>query len=125
MRIGPIVSPQVSKRKALHLICKHLINDRGALPQEIDAALNRRNAWLAVEGSLDAASFKAAAMATAARGGSRFEPHRWFCAEDELFNVNGRTYALTNQWGGPDWLEAMRRLKENYRDAEIDFAPSE
>ncbi|SAL83428.1 hypothetical protein AWB67_06404 [Caballeronia terrestris] len=30
-------------------------------------------------------------------------PERFFCADDEVFYVNGTTYALTNQWGTVRW----------------------
>lgn len=36
-------------------------------------------------------------------------PERFFCADDEVFYVNGKTYALSNQWGNRT-LEAVKNI---------------
>jgi hypothetical protein len=56
--------------------------------------------------------------------GKRFDPIRWFCGDDELLRVGGRTYAFSSQWGGDDWLDAMTNLRDAFSDRGIVFTPA-
>lgn len=42
-------------------------------------------------------------------------PERFFCADEEVFYVNGATYALTNQWGNRT-LEAVKNIVSRMPD---------
>jgi hypothetical protein len=65
------------------------------------------------------------AAASRAELGKRIDPDRWFCGEDELLHVAGRTYAFYSQWGGTGWLDAMTNLRNVFQDRRITFAPTE
>lgn len=38
------------------------------------------------------------------------DPKRYFCNEHDLIHFDGRTYAMSNQWGGPPAAEAAMRI---------------
>lgn len=45
---------------------------------------------------------------------------RYFCKQDELFHIDGKTYALSNQWGVRT-LEAVDLLSEKYPEKNINI----
>jgi hypothetical protein len=73
-----------------------------------------------VDGTVDAPEFGALALGNSAS----FKANRWFCDDDELIHVNGKTYAFSSQWGGDDWRNAMNALKAQYPQFNIDFIPA-
>jgi hypothetical protein len=50
-------------------------------------------------GDLDGDPFVAAVTEESRAEGRVFDPSRFFCADEDLIRSDGRTYALTNQWG--------------------------
>ena len=56
--------------------------------------------------------------------GSKFNPGRWYCDDDDLVKANGKTYAFSNQWGGEKWHRAMALLKDTYAQYKIEFHES-
>ena len=62
---------------------------------------------------MDSAAFIARVSEQLKKQGKVFDPDRYFCEEDQLLRVEGRTYALTNQWGATTqdtidaWLTAF------------------
>ena len=54
--------------------------------------------WISVEGELSAEAFREQASKLQAKCGGTYKLRRYFCEDEELFRVNGRTYALSNQW---------------------------
>jgi hypothetical protein len=95
----------MSKRNAIFLVCKHLC-DKSVSPEDIASLFTwRRNrVWYFVEGETDAER----ATAKTAIGGIVFSPNRWFCENNELIHVRGRTYAFSNQWGGEGWRRVAK-----------------
>jgi transcriptional regulator with XRE-family HTH domain len=93
-----------NKRWAMWRIVKFLC-DSGVTPGQIAACLTWRGGRLfwGVDGNVDGAEF----LAEMQRSG--IDSTRYFCKPDELLVVNGRTYALSNQWG-PRTEEAIRLL---------------
>jgi hypothetical protein len=77
-----------------------------------------------VDGLVDAHQFENLATEKAMAGGINYSSRRWFCEDDELVHANGKTYAFSNQWGGPPWYRAMNLLKETYPQFEISFSPA-
>ena len=55
--------------------------------------------------------------------GVTFDPRRWFCGDGELGQAGDKTYALSSQWGGERWYQAMDVLKEHYPQFNIEFGP--
>jgi hypothetical protein len=58
------------------------------------------NKWISVDGELSAEEFRAKASNLQAKLGGTYDLSRYFCADNEVFPIGGRTYALVkNQWG--------------------------
>lgn len=110
---------RLAKRNAMFFVVKNLC-DSGIKPEKISELINWRRLFLQVDGTLDSDSFIHTATAQREVGGKMFEKRRWFCDDGELIRINGKTYALTNQWGNR-WGSAMSLLKDNFPEAKIDF----
>ena len=124
VRIGDDIFPSMWKRNAVFLICKRLC-DTGTRPDEITDLFDfRSRVWYSVDGTVDAPEFERRAIEKAASGGPNFHRNRWFCEDDKLVRADGKTYAFSNQWGGPEWRRAMEVLKEKYLKLRIDFSPA-
>ncbi len=117
--------PSMWKRNAIFLICKRLC-DKSTNPDDIAKLFTWRpnSVWYSVDGIVDGPTFQKLASERAAADGSRFEPRRWFCDEEDLVHANERTYAFSNQWGGENWHRGMDLLKEHFSKFKIEFAPS-
>ena len=114
------------KRNAIFHVTRHLCQN-GVDPEEITALFDWRQnrVWYVVEGEVTGKEFEQLARKKAAAGGLAFDPQRWFRSEDELVLANGKTYAFSNQWGGPRWQKGMTRLAESYPEFGIQFTPVE
>lgn len=91
--VGDQSYQRLSKRDFAFYVVQEAIR-RGHKPDEIHKAMPWKTTSLLVgfDGLLDADAY-AQALAAVDR-----DAHRYFCQADELFQVDGRTYALTNQW---------------------------
>ena len=69
--------------------------------------------------------FKRRASEARTNQGRRFDKKRFFCDEGELVQVNGHTYAFSNQWGNLEWQQVMTNLRDAFPDHRIAFSPSE
>jgi len=113
--VGGTVLRNLPKRRAVFTVVQGLCS-AGNSPAYISEVLSwRKKLFLSVEGCVDAATF-----ATLAQLSPPFDSIRWFCEDDELFQADGKTYALTNQWG-PRGEHAMQQLVEHYSNANISF----
>ncbi len=56
------------------------------------------NKWLSVEGTINAAEFRAKASQLQGKLGASYNLRRYFSEDGELFHGDGRTFALSNQW---------------------------
>jgi hypothetical protein len=111
------------KRRAVWLVVKKLC-DSGISPEAIsDAVPWKKRLWRSVEGEVDGTGYIVAAERDAAQGGPAFDAKRWFCADDELIRHEGRTHAVTNQWGGKTG-PALRDWHERWPDRGFDYAVS-
>ncbi|MBN8658586.1 MAG: hypothetical protein J0M11_22815 [Anaerolineae bacterium] len=113
------IESRLAKRNAMFFIVKNLC-DSGVLPEKINEIINWRRLFLKVDGTLKPDEYIRLATVQREAGGKMFEKRRWYCDDGELIYCNGKTYALTNQWGNR-WGSAMNLLKENFPKAEIDF----
>jgi hypothetical protein len=73
---------------------------------------------------LDREAFLAALADDLQAGGRKFNLRRYFCADDELIHVDGRSYALTNQWG-EGTLEAIQSLMAAFPNASLSYSTVE
>ncbi|MBV6397249.1 MAG: hypothetical protein HFACDABA_02857 [Anaerolineales bacterium] len=110
---------RLAKRNAMFFVVKNLC-DSGIAPEKINEVINWRRLFLQVDGILNSDDFIRAATVQRESGGKMFEKRRWFCDDGELICIDGKTYALTNQWGNR-WGSAIMLLKDTFLKAEIDF----
>lgn len=94
LQVGLSKYERLSKRDFAFYVMQEAIR-RGFKPEQIHEAMPWKTSSLLVgiDGELDAAAY---AQKLSELGK---DPRRYFSAQDELFHVAGRTYALTNQWG--------------------------
>lgn len=113
------------KRRAIYQTFRHLV-ENGIPPEAVAQQCGPRanRALISVDGAVRSAEFIRLAEAARAAMGRKFDPDRFFCEDDELVQVAGRTYAFSSQWGGSDWLQAMTNLRQHFPDARIDFQPT-
>ncbi len=91
---------RLPKRKMILVLIRRLVED-GVPPEKIATAVPRGGDRLfrSVDGNLNRTAFIERVtedMKTQARA---FDPDRYFCEDQELMHVGGRTYAVTKQWG--------------------------
>ena len=79
---------------------------------------------VSVEGEVFGDDFVEKAKLARAQEGRSFDAKRFFCDDDELVHVGGRTYAFSSQWSGENWFEGMTELCTAFPDEKITFAPS-
>ena len=87
-------------------------------PEEISTVVRHSRLWASAEGKLDTHQISEAIRSQG------LDPRRFFVDDDELFHVDGRTYALTNQWG-LNTLDAMEALRAAFPDLRIQYRESE
>lgn len=122
LTLGDEDFPRESKRWAILRTFRFLV-ESGIAPETVAQHCGPRanRALVSVEGEVDGEGFVRLANTARVAVGKRFDPIRYFCGEDELIRVNGRTYAFSSQWGGSDWLEAMTTLRDAFPDRRIKF----
>lgn len=109
LSIGDTIHPNLPKRRLIHGIVAEALR-QGVPITTIESAIPwRGNLFVSVDGSMGETDFNEAF------GGKRL---RNFTADDELFHVDGRTYALTTQWGTRT-LEAIESIVSHLPRAEV------
>ena len=123
--LGNQTQKNLPKRHAIFQVFAFLAK-QGVSPSSIaDHCGKRKQAvLLGADGTLDEDAFETAISALRSQGGKPFERHRYFCKDGQLIHYQDKTYALTNQWGGSDWEEAMTALCNTYCEHRISYAPS-
>jgi hypothetical protein len=88
------------KRRVMFLLIRRLV-EAGISPPKIAEAVPKRGDRLfrSADGELDGAAFTEEVTKEMKYKNKAFDPDRYFCETDELMHVDGRTYAVTNQWG--------------------------
>lgn len=119
--------PAQWKRNAMLIIVKQLA-ERGVGPadfQQAVAEIGRKRLWLSIDlETPDVDEFLARAASDADRGGVSFDPRRWHLRPDDLIVHDGKTHALTNQWG-VRWPRTMELVEQTYPELELEWTPSE
>ncbi|MBR9801580.1 hypothetical protein GYB59_07725 [bacterium] len=116
---------RLSKRLAVYKAVSFLI-ERGHHPEIVAAAIPwKRNSMFRIEeGTLASDEFVSRQVAGAKNGGRAFEEKRFYCGDDELFHVDGKTYCCTNQWGNR-FQECLNALIETFPGESITFEACE
>jgi hypothetical protein len=120
------VAKNQSKRQAIFAMVKG-VADSGPGPEEITTtALSRPfdHTWVVVQGDVTEDDFHPLAVEARKVLGRSYDPGRWFTADSELVQHDGRTYAFTKMWGGETWRQAMEGLKQGFPAAAISFVPA-
>jgi hypothetical protein len=94
----------LSKRRAILEVVKGL-TAAGVPARDIQQVLQTKHGYgplvlRSAPGDLDSHAFVEAVTEESRAEGRAFDPSRYFCADKDLIRSDGRTYALTNQWGG-------------------------
>ena len=89
----------LNKRNLMHQLVSVVVGS-GVKPEELANLISwrRGNLFICFDGELDEEQFAEQLMAIDT-GGKLPKTKRYFCKRDELFVVDGKTYAMTNQWG--------------------------
>jgi hypothetical protein len=124
INVRGILHQGLNKRRAILVLVRALVAE-GVSPEDMMRAVPERGDrfFVAADGDLDPQSFIQAVKATRAAQGRAFDPVRWFAASDELIEFEGRTYAVSNQWGtGTE--EVIRSLTSTFPRASVTAEPS-
>ncbi|WP_372720158.1 hypothetical protein [Novipirellula sp.] len=100
VRLSGELFPKQAKRNAMLLVVRHLC-DKEVTPEKIEEVLHWRTGKLfySVESVGSSAEFIARASSVSKQKGRSFDASCFFCGDDELIHWNGRSFALSNQWG--------------------------
>lgn len=111
---------RLPKRRAILAVVRHLC-DEGISPEEIAGHIPWRehNMFRSVKASVTGDAFEQLAMAD-----GPFDPSRFFLNADELIHFDGRTYALTTQWGHRTYT-AIKNLLAAYPDKQMTCVPQQ
>ncbi len=114
------------KRRAIYRVFCYLV-ENGVAPEQVAERCGPRAnlALMSVDGEVGRDDFIRRASAAREAQGRRFDPRRFFCDDDELVRINGRTHAFSNQWGGTTWELAMTGLRDAFPEQAITFSPSD
>ncbi len=107
------------KRRMIYHVVKAMI-EKGKTPEELQPLLPGSERWLVVGGDCTEDEFHLKATEVRNQRGAQYEPRRYFNADDELFRINGKTYALTKMWG-TETIPAMEAIKVKYPDVKIEY----
>jgi hypothetical protein len=113
--IGQRTHHRLNKRHAAFVVVKYICDQQVATPQEIEELCRRRGS----DGSDPVRDSKMFELAEIARK----RPTRFFLRNDELIQCNGKTYAVSNQWGRST-LPVIQRLRDEFPDLGISATPS-
>ncbi len=115
--------PTQNKRWMMFHLVSGVLKNGGTPEQVMKAVPSRRNLFEVLEGELDSEQVYRTLMEEDT-GGKLPRAKRFFCDEGEFFPTGGKTYVLTNQWGGNGVLEAAGSLKKTFSELKIEFKPS-
>jgi hypothetical protein len=121
--VGDSRTDRLSKRELVYRVASEAIK-RGASPEQLrDLIPSKRNTlFVAVEGEVNEHQFLESANSVRVSGRS-FDSRRYFTSDDKLIHLGGKTYSLTNQWGGGT-LKAIGRIIEAIKASDISYSPS-
>jgi len=115
---------QLPKRTAILTVVQFLTK-RGYTPEAIAEAVPwRQNSMFRIaEGTLNSKDFVASMNLEANKAGRNFDAKRYYYDDEKLIHSNGKTAALTNQWGNR-CAEAISQILEAFPSEPISFRPS-
>lgn len=108
----------LNKRNLMYQLVSKVLA-AGATPDELTDIISwrRGDLFISFDGLLDEEKF-AEELMKLDTGGKLPKTKRYFCKQDELFVLDGKTFAMTNQWGLRT-LEAVELISSKYPQLEI------
>lgn len=99
LTIDDITHEDLNKRRFMYTLIRAIL-DKGIKPEDVAALMSwrRSNLFVRFEGRLDEEQF-IELVDQNYTGTKLTRSQRYFCKADELFQLDGSTYALSNQWG--------------------------
>lgn len=119
LNIEGISFRNLPKRRMIFQVVKSLLG-KGVTPEDIQPLLPGSERWLVVEGECTEEQFHQKATEVRGKRGAIYEPRRYFNKDDELFRLNGKTYALTKMWG-TETIPAIEALKGKYHEVSVEY----
>lgn len=114
--------PGLWKRQLILKVVKEAIK-RGASPEQVSEAIPWKRVFFTIEGECDENEFLARVPQSLAENGRSFDRRRYFTSDDELIHFGNKTYAFTNQWGGPRTFQAIGNIIDLLQASDISFTP--
>ena len=116
--------PAQSKRWMMFRLVSGVLRN-GGTPDQIGEAMpwRKKRIFKVLEGELTAEQTYQAIMENDG-GGKVPMAKRYFCDDEEVFHIDGKTYVLSNQWGGEGPARAARNLEKMFPDLNIQIKPS-
>jgi hypothetical protein len=117
--INGVVHERLAKRQAILTIVRHLCSS-GIVPEEIAKHIpwREKTVFRSVNGVVAGDDFTRLAIADGA-----FDPTRFFLESEEVIHHNGRTYAVSSQWGNRTYT-AIKNLIAAYPDKQVMCVPN-
>ena len=117
---GRMYKHQNKRRMMFHIVSSIL--QTGGTPQKIIEVIPRKEQHLfrSFDGTLDADQFREKCRTKH----SEDDINRYFIGDDDLFHIEGKTYAFTNQWGKTT-KEAVEALKVAFPQLNLHYEPTE
>ena len=120
---GQKIHQAQSKRRTMFHIVSYILQ-HGGTPEKIAEAVPWKGKTLfeIFEGELNTERAREIIMKNDT-GGKISRDKRYFIGEDELFHFDGKTYALTNQWG-IGAVKSFESLSQMFSDLKIEIKPT-
>lgn len=97
--IDGVTYSNLPKRRLIFQVVQACLNN-GASPEELASDMpSSGTRWLVVDGEVDADKFADMASKIKNSRGTFRQLRRYYVDDEDLFYHNGKTYAITNQWG--------------------------
>lgn len=119
LHISGTVHPAQWKRRMAYLAVRAAL-DRGAARDALPVPGRK---WLVVEGQAGTREEFLERVKAKLGPDKSFEERRWFLDDGELLHDATSTFALSNQWGGPDVLPMIDQIAEAFPDLRISYEP--
>ena len=114
-----------AKRRAVLQALSHVLKS-GVKPEKLPKRIaGTDDILVSVSGNVDGEKFKKLALVERKKQGRSFDPKRYFCQDDELLKLNGRTYAIINQWTLEAFTKIMALVKKDYPNLKISYSREE
>lgn len=120
LRVAGKQFSSLPKRRLVYQVLRAAFDSGATLEQLMPLLPRGHSRFVFVDGDCKESEFLSKLANRRSPRGAVYEPRRYFTGDDELFKVGGRTYALTNQWGGKA-LAAALRVADAYPALNIEF----